>query len=602
MGHGSFLGTLDNGTLQRRNPHPMMNAPATRHYKPGHPLDRWAHVQLSPVGRGVSTAALRMAFDDWATHLSHNPGEQLELAKKAWQGFQQLAAYVPRSAQTPCPPCVTPVVHDRRFASDSWKAWPFNLISQSFLTTQQWWKDATTHVRGVSGHHEEVVSFTVRQMLDVVSPANFVASNPEVIERAIASGGLSLWRGFHNFVQDAQRLGAGAPAPKADAYQVGKDVAITPGQVIYRNALIELIQYAPAGATVFPEPVLIVPSWIMKYYILDLSPHNSLIKYLVDRGHTVFSISWRNPSSDDRELGMEDYLRMGIMDSMDAVAKVVAKQKIHAMGYCLGGTLLTMAGAAMGRDGDKRLATISLLAAQTDFTEPGELQLFIDESQVAYLEDIMWDQGYLDIKQMAGAFQLMGSSDLVWSKVLKHYLLGERSELSDLMAWNADGTRLPYRMHSEYLRRMFLHNDLASGRYTVNGKSIALLDIKCPIYCLGTVHDHVAPWRSVHKLHLLADVDLTFVLSSGGHNVGVVNPPGVTGRSYQVLTRKHDSKYLDPDAWLQAAQKCEGSWWPDWAAWLQTRSGKPMAKPTMGAPARGLVPICDAPGTYVLQQ
>ena len=580
----------------------MENGFTKAHDKLGHPLDRWAHVQLSPLARGVSTAALRMAFSDWATHLAHNPGEQIELAKQAWQGFQRLAAYVPSSVQTPCPPCVTPVVHDRRFANIHWNAWPFNVLSQSFLTTQQWWQDATTHVRGVACHHEEVVSFTVRQMLDVVSPANFVFTNPEVLARAVETGGLSLWQGFLNFSQDAQRLGLGAPPLRTDAFQVGKDVAITPGQVIFRNALIELIQYAPVGATVFPEPILIVPSWIMKYYILDLSPQNSLIKYLVGRGHTVFTISWTNPASDDRELGLGDYLRLGIMASIEAVTKVIPKQKIHAMGYCLGGTLLTMAGAAMGRDGDKRLATISLLAAQTDFTEPGELQLFIDESQVAYLEDIMWDQGYLDIKQMAGAFQLMGSSDLVWSKLLKDYLLGQRSEVSDLMAWNADGTRLPYRMHSEYLRRMFLHNDLASGRYIVNGKSITLLDIKCPIYCLGTEHDHVAPWRSVHKLHLLSDVELTFLLTSGGHNVGIVNPPGVAGRRFKVLTRKHDGKYLDPEAWLQATPQHEGSWWPDWAAWLQVRSGKPVAAPAIGNGARGLAPLYDAPGTYVHQQ
>ena len=580
----------------------MVNVPVPRHEKPGHPLDRWAHVQLSPLGRGVSTAALRMAFSDWVTHLSHNPGEQLELAKKTWRGFQQFAAYVPHSVQTPCPPCVTPMVQDRRFSSEAWNTWPFNVISQSFLTTQQWWQDATTPVLGVSGHHEEVVSFTVRQMLDVVSPANFVWSNPEVLERAANTGGLSLWRGFQNWVQDAQKLHAGVSPQRSDAFQVGKEVAITPGKVIFRNSLIELIQYGSAGQEVFPQPILIVPSWIMKYYILDLSPNNSLIRYLVDQGHTVFTISWKNPNSDDRDLGMEDYLRLGIMDSLDAISKVVPKQKIHAVGYCLGGTLLTMAAAAMGRDGDKRLATVSLLAAQTDFTEPGELELFIDESQVAYLEDIMWDQGYLDIKQMAGAFQLMGSSDLVWSKVLKDYLLGERATVTDLMAWNADGTRLPYRMHSEYLRRMFLHNDLASGRYTVSGKSVALLDIKCPIYCIGTELDHVAPWRSVHKLHLLSDVELTFLLTSGGHNVGIVNPPGVAGRSFRVLTRKHDGNYLDPDAWLQATPRHEGSWWPNWTMWLQAHSGKPHPPPTMGAPAQGLAPICDAPGTYVLQE
>ena len=580
----------------------MTSSMTTALPQPGDALDRWAHAQLSPMARGVSTAALRMAFNDWLTHLSHNPGEQLELAQKALQGIQQLASYAPRATQAPCPPCIEPMVQDRRFSHASWQKWPFNVISQSFLLTQQWWQDATTNVRGVSHHHEDVVSFTVRQLLDMVSPANFVWSNPEVLERTINTGGTNLWQGFQNFVEDAQRLQAKAAPLGTDAYQVGKNVAITPGKVIYRNRLIELIQYEPAGPNVRPEPILIVPSWIMKYYILDLSPANSLIKYLVEQGHTVFTVSWINPTSDDRDLGMDDYLLLGVMDAIDTVGTVVPKQKIHAVGYCLGGTLLTIAAAAMGRDGDKRLATMSLLAAQTDFTEPGELDLFIDESQIAYLEDIMWDKGYLDSTQMAGTFQLMNSNDLVWSRILKDYLLGERSAVNDLMAWNADGTRLPYRMHTEYLRRMFLQNDLASGRYPVNGKPVALTDIQCPIYCIGTVRDHVAPWRSVYKLHLLTDVDITFMLTSGGHNVGIVNPPGVPGRSYQVLTRKHDSKYLDPDAWLQAAPQHEGSWWPNWAGWLQARSGKPVAVPSMGAADKGLAPICAAPGSYVLQK
>jgi polyhydroxyalkanoate synthase len=580
----------------------MANTHSTALSPAGNTFDRWAHAQLSPLTRGVSIASLRMAFDDWLTHLSHNPAERMELAQKAVQSMQQLASYAPRATQSSCKPCIEPMVQDRRFSHPAWQEWPYNVLSQSFLLTQQWWQDATTGVRGVSHHHEDVVSFTVRQLLDMVSPANFVWTNPEVLERTAKTGGANLWQGMLNFVEDAQRLQTGTVPPGPEAYQVGKNVAITPGAVIYRNRLMELIQYTPAGAKVRPEPILIVPSWIMKYYILDLSPGNSLIKYLVDQGHTVFAISWKNPTAEDRDLGLDDYLQLGVMDAIDAVRTVVPKQKIHAVGYCLGGTLLTMAAAAMGRDGDKRLATMSLLAAQTDFTEPGELDLFIDESQVAYLEDIMWDKGYLDNKQMAGAFQLMNSNDLVWSRMLKEYLLGERSTVSDLMAWNADGTRLPYRMHAEYLHRLFLHNDLASGRFPVNGKPVALTDIECPIYCVGTMRDHVAPWRSVHKLHLLTDVDVTFLLTSGGHNVGIVNPPGVPGRSYQVLTRKHGSKYLDPDAWLEAAPLHEGSWWPNWAGWLRIRSGKPVGVPSMGATAKNLASICAAPGTYVLER
>lgn len=563
-------------------------------------LDRWAHAQLSPFTRGVSTASLRMAFDDWLTHLSHNPAEQLKLLQRAMQSSQQWWGFVTQAQQPHCKPCIEPPVHDTRFAHSSWQNWPFNALSQGFLLTQQWWQDACLGVRGVSPHHEAVVHFTVRQMLDTVSPANFWLSNPEVLERTQKTSGANLRQGLSNWLEDVQRWQAGAPPPGSEAYRVGHEVAITPGQVIYRNHLIELIQYSPSTAQVRPEPVLIVPSWIMKYYILDLSPHNSLVQHLVGQGHTVFAMSWANPGAQDRDLSMDDYLHMGVMDALHVLGEVLPDRPVHAVGYCLGGTLLAIAAAAMARDGDQRLASVTLIAAQTDFSEPGELALFIDDSQVAHLEDIMWDRGYLDSSQMAGAFQWLNSNDLIWSRMLRDYLLGERSPLSDLMAWNADGTRLPYRMHTEYLRRLFLNNDLASGRYPVDGKPVALTAIQCPIYAIGTVRDHVAPWRSVHKLHLLTNVDTTFVLTSGGHNVGIVNPPGLAGRNFQALTRLHDGPYLDPEAWLQAAPSHEGSWWPHWFGWLQDHSGPPERPPAMGKPNEP--PLCPAPGTYVLQK
>ncbi|WP_424375272.1 PHA/PHB synthase family protein [Limnohabitans sp.] len=565
-------------------------------------MDRWAHTQLSPFTQGISTVSLRMAFDDWASHLAMNPDEQLKLLQLGVLSAQEWAHYAAQAHDQHCKPCIEPMVHDTRFSHPGWQAWPFNAISQAFLLTQQWWQEATTGVRGVSPHHESVVNFAARQCLDMVSPANFVLTNPEVWQRTQETMGANLRQGFQNWLEEAQRWQRGQPPAGTEAYQVGQQVAITPGQVIYRNHLIELIQYAPSTDQVRPEPVLIVPSWIMKYYILDLSPHNSLIRFLVDQGHTVFAMSWVNPDSDDRDLDMDDYLRMGVVDALEVVCAVVPRQKVHALGYCLGGTLLAIAAAAMARDADDRLASLTLLAAQTDFTEPGELELFIDDSQVAHLEDIMWDRGYLDSSQMASAFQWMNSNDLIWSRLLKHYLLGERAPMSDLMAWNADGTRLPYRMHAEYLRRMFLNNDLASGRYPVHGKPVALTAIQCPIYALGTVHDHVAPWRSVHKLHLLTNVDTTFVLTSGGHNVGIVNPPGVPGRSFQALTRRHDGAYLDPDAWLRAASRHEGSWWTHWLSWLQDHSGEPGPLPNMGAPDMGLSPLADAPGHYVLKK
>jgi polyhydroxyalkanoate synthase len=344
-------------------------------------------------------------------------------------------------------------------------------------------------------------------------------------------------------------------------------------------------------------------AWIMKYYILDLSPHNSLIRYLVDKGHTVFAISWRNPDAGDRDLGIEDYLSQGLMASVDAIQAIVPDTRIHAMGYCLGGTLLAIGAAAMARDGDDRLATVTLLAAQTDFTEPGELSLFIDESQLTFLEDLMARQGYLNGKQMAGAFALLRSVDLIWSPMVRTYLLGERAPMTDLLAWNADATRMPYRMHADYLRSLFLENALAQGRFQVKGKPVSLGDIKVPIFAVGTRTDHVAPWRSVYKLNLLCgDAEIRFVLTDGGHNAGIVSEPGHPHRRYQMLHRAANSPYVPPEAYVASAEHAEGSWWPAYQAWLADHSGQPRKPPRMGNARLGLAPVCDAPGTYVLMR
>ena len=379
-------------------------------------------------------------------------------------------------------------------------------------------------------------------------------------------------------------------------------MATTPGKVVYRNRLIELIQYAPSTDEVHPEPILIVPAWIMKYYILDLGDDNSLVRYLTAQGFTVFMISWRNPSAEDRNLGMDDYLSLGVMDAIDAVDTIAGGQKIHAVGYCLGGTLLSIAAAAMARDKDDRLKSLTLLATQTDFTEAGELMLFINDSQLSFLEDLMWDQGYLDTKQMAGAFQLLRSNDLIWSRIVHDYLMGERTPMIDLMAWNADATRMPYRMHSEYLRHLFLKNDLAEGRYRVNNRPIAISDIRVPVFLVGTERDHVAPWHSVYKFNLLSDTDVTFVLTSGGHNAGIVSEPGHPRRHYRVRETSKDDAYTDPDRWMGETPPVTGSWWPALSNWLAEKSGKKTKPPRMGAEGEGYAPLCDAPGTYVLQE
>lgn len=567
-------------------------------------LDKGLKAAQSKFTGGLSPIALAGAYADWALHLSSAPGKQMELAekatKKAWRfaNYATLCAGKSNTSET----CITPLPQDRRFEGEGWQQWPFNVMSQAFLLNQQWWHNATTGVEGVTSQHEDEVTFAARQMLDIFSPSNFALTNPEVLAKTFTEGGMNLLRGWQNFIEDVSRSNAGKRPAGLDAFELGRNMATAPGKVVYRNLLIELIQYAPTTDKVHPEPILIVPAWIMKYYILDLSEQNSLVRYLTAQGFTVFMISWKNPDADDRNLGMEDYLSLGVMDALDAVDTITEGQKVHALGYCLGGTLLSIAAAAMARDGDDRLKSLTFLATQTDFTEAGELMLFINDSQLSFLDDMMWDKGYLDTKQMSGAFQLLRSNDLIWSRVIHDYLMGERSDMNDLMAWNADGTRMPYRMHSEYLRRLFLNNDLAEGRYLVADRPIAISDILAPVFLVGTERDHVSPWHSVYKFNLMSDTEVTFLLTSGGHNAGIVSEPGHPHRHYRMSTKTKDSPYTDPDRWMTHTEVVDGSWWPALTQWLDAKSGEAIKTPQMGAKAKGYAPLCDAPGTYVFQE
>lgn len=566
-------------------------------------LDQLVRAALARATGSLSPAAALLAWQDWSAHLAVSPGRQIALAQLAGTQAAALAHYLrdcllagPGDARE----LVLPPAQDRRFAAAAWQTWPFNLLQQSFLLTQQWWDAATHGIAGVEPHHETMVAFWARQWLDAFSPGNQLATNPLVLQRTAAEAGANLVRGAEYLAADLLALASGRP-PAPGGFTVGQDLATTPGQVVLRNRVMELIQYRPATARVHPEPVLIVPAWIMKYYILDLSPHNSLIKHLVDQGHTVFCISWKNPGAAERDLGMDDYLAEGFHAALDAVGTIVPRRRVHATGYCLGGTLLAIAAAAMARDGDARLASVSLFAAQTDFSEPGELGLFIDESQVSLLEAQMAETGYLRASQMAGAFQMLRSYDLLWSRLVSNYLLGNRSATSDLMAWNADATRMPARMHAQYLRRLFLDDDLSEGRYPVAGRPVSLGDLALPIFMVGTTTDHVAPWRSVHKLHFLSPAEITFALTSGGHNAGIVNPPGPDShRSYQILKRPAGGTYLAPADWQAVAPTVQGSWWPAWQQWLAAHSGAPVQPPRLGA--TGYPPLADAPGTYVLEK
>ncbi len=554
------------------------------------PLDQLFHAREARFTGSLSPVSLTLAYLDWALHLANAPGRQLELAREA--GGQWARLLSPGH-------WTTAARGDRRFSDPAWSRPPFNLISQAFLLAEEWWRDATLGPPGVAKSHGDVVAFGARQSLDMFSPSNFVATNPEVLAATAKESGWNFAKGFQNFLADLGRVANGQPMDETHGFVVGRDVAVTPGKVVLRNELIELIQYAPTTDQVRPEPILIVPAWIMKYYILDLSPNNSLIRYLVSQGFTVFCISWRNPTADMRNVGFDDYRRLGVMAALKAIGDICGAAKIHTCGYCLGGTLLSIAAAAMGRDGDERLATVTMLAAQTDFTEAGELQLFTDESQLALLDDVMWRQGYLDSSQMAGAFQMLRSNDLVWSRVIKTYLLGEREHQNDLMAWNEDATRMPYRMHSEYLHKMFLHNDLAEGRFRVEGRPTAISAIRQPMFAVSTETDHVAPWRSVYKIHLLNEGEITFVLTSGGHNAGIVSEPGHPRRHYRIERRPAQGEFISPEDWMARAAEREDSWWVDWVGWLNARSGAPVAPPPLSAPDKGYPALAEAPGAYV---
>ncbi|WP_333676532.1 alpha/beta fold hydrolase [Dyella sp.] len=568
-------------------------------------LDPPVHALQARWSASLSVESLYLAFADWMLHLLRSPGKRFDLLQLGLAQAQQLQAYLCKCAMQhdgKVAPCAELPANDSRFADPAWRLWPFDVLHQCFLLQQRWWHAATTGVHGVSTHHQTVMDFVARQWLDVLSPGNFLFTNPVVLERTKQEGGRNLMRGVLNWMEDLLRYVSGTPEPGSERFVVGRDVAVTPGRVVLRNTLIELIQYSPTTQTVRPEPILIVPAWIMKYYVLDLSPANSLVRYLIAQGYTVFCISWKNPDRGDARLSMDDYLNLGVRAALAAVNTMVPHQRVHSVGYCLGGTLLSIAAAAMAREGDDRLASMTLLAAQADFTEPGELALFVDESEISLLEDQMGQAGYLTATQMAGAFQMLRSYDLLWSRMINDYLLGERRGMNDLLAWNADATRMPATMHSQYLRRLYLDNDLAEGRYRVDGKPVELKDIAAPVFCVATETDHVAPWHSVYKVHHLFTGEVTFVLTSGGHNAGIVSEPGHPGRRFRMLKHPRGAATLASDAWLSQAERKEGSWWPAWVGWLNAHSDAPTPPPRIGLPGTSESELPLAPGCYVLEK
>jgi polyhydroxyalkanoate synthase subunit PhaC len=568
-------------------------------------FDREFRAQVAQMTAGLAPTAFTTAWADWAMHLALSPAKRRELQQHAMVRANDTWMFALRAlAGSPVPPDDgfdgSP---DRRFERQAWSQFPFNVYARAYQNNLALLNEAVRDVSGVTDYHAQLMEFAVRMLLDATSPSNFLASNPELLALTQAEQGQNLVRGLEHVIEDVGRtLKGGAPAG-SEAFEVGKTVAVTPGKVVFRNDLIELIQYEPTTKDVHAEPLLIVPAWIMKYYILDLSPHNSMVKYLVDQGHTVFMMSWKNPDEKDRDVGMDDYVEKGFRAALDAVAAIVPKRKIHAVGYCIGGTLLAIGAAALERDSGERLASITMFAAQTDFSEPGELAFFINPSQLAMLEATMHRKGVLESRQMGGAFAMLRAQDLLWQPMVNQYLKGQRDRMIDLMAWNADGTRMPWRMHSEYLYRLYLDNELATNRFPVGGKLIRLSDINVPMFVVGTEADHVAPWKSVYKVdNLVRSDDLTFLLTSGGHNAGIVCGPVHPKRHYRIRTRRLAEAHLAPEDWMEAATKHDGAWWPAWQQWLAEHSSGRTKPPAMGAPGKGYPVIEDAPGQYVRQR
>ena len=517
---------------------------------------------LGQLTGGMSPQAFGGAWWNVLSRLALAPGRQAQIAQTAIQQAIALAQFTGGALKPqgePVAPQAAGTPYANRFADPAWAKFPFNVLAQSFITAAELAREAVNGVPGTDAAAENVVGFTVREGLELLAPDNYLPTNPQLLHQTRAESGRNLVRGVKYLAEDVQRMLKGLGPVGVENYQVGEQIAASKGKVILRNSLMELIQYSPATPKVYAEPVLIVPAWIMKYYILDLSPKNSLVKYLTDLGHTVFMISWKNPTAADRDVTMDDYLSLGVLTALDAINKVVPKRKVHGVGYCIGGTLLAIAAAAMAQKEDDRLATVTMFAAQTDFSEPGELSVFISPAQLAMLEALMWKKGVLESRQMGGAFQMLRTYDLLWSPSVATYLKGERTGVNDLMSWNADGTRMAYRMHTDYLHQLYLNNDLAEGRYVALGETLDLAAVDVPMFVVGTETDHVAPWKSVYKVgKLVRSKDYTFCLTSGGHNAGIISGPVHPKRRHRVLTMKAGARLPSPAQYMKTGRARAG--------------------------------------------
>ncbi len=538
------------------------------------------------------------AFLEMTARLMANPAQMMKAQIGFWQDYMTLWQNTARRMMgIETEPVIDAPATDRRFKDDAWKdSEVFDFIKQSYLLSARYVQDVVTNVDGLDKKTAQKVDFYSRQFCDAMSPSNFLLTNPEVLRRTAETGGENLLKGLNNLLSDLER-GKGKLHIKMtdmEAFKLGENIGVSSGKVVYQNELMQLIQYAPATETVLKRPLLIGPPWINKFYILDLRPRNSLVRWAVSQGHTVFVISWVNPDEKLAEKGFEDYMHQGYLAALDAIEQATGEREVNAIGYCLGGTLLASTLAYMAAKKDDRIRSATFFVALTDFEEAGELGVFIDEEQLKSLEDKMNKRGFLEGSEMATTFNMLRANDLIWSFVVNNYLLGNDPFPFDLLYWNADSTRMPARMHSFYLRKMYQENLLSQpGGITLSGVPIDLRKVKVPAYFLSTREDHIAPWKSTYKGTQLLGGSKRFVLAASGHIAGVVNPPEGGKYSHWI----NEALPPDPDAWFKGATEIAGSWWPDWHRWVsaQAKEHVPARVPGDGK----LKPIEDAPGSYV---
>jgi polyhydroxyalkanoate synthase len=550
--------------------------------------------KLLPIDPDEITRAFQQIWFDavrhpdraWATYsdfVQQSTQSMTTAALKFWGGDQDAK------------PVVEPEKGDKRFSAPDWQQNPiFDALKQSYLLTATTLLKTASEIEGLDEHQQRKLLFYLRQFLDAISPTNVLFTNPQVIHETITSGGQNLVKGTEYLLRDLQ---AGKmKMTDTTAFAPGRNLALTAGQVIYRNKLIELIQYAPTTEKVYAIPLLFIPPWINKYYVLDMQPQNSLIKFLVDSGFTVFVISWKNPDASLEETTFEDYLTLGPLSALDVVKELTDSQKVNMVGYCIGGTLLSMAlpYLAAKRDGTAHSATF--FVSLQDFSEVGDTSVFIDEPQITYIEGQMMERGYLDSRSMSTMFNMLRANDLIWSNVVNNYLLGKEPTAFDLLYWNADGTRMTRAAHSFYLRNTYLENNLIKPKkIMLKGVPIDLNQIRLDVYAVGTEQDHIVPWKSAWRISQLASGPVRFILGGSGHIAGIINPPS-KGKGYWT----NEKPVKTAEEWLESAEQHKGSWWADWLEWLRPRSSEQGAPPSMGSTAHP--PIMPAPGTYVLEK